>query len=70
MKRVLVRRAAVAQMTVVSPEGVGFIVLHRVQVGGPDPHKGGHYISRVEALRCSDLPCGGQAHQNLWLTRV
>src|SRR2546425_12729736 len=30
---------------------------------GPDPHKGGHYIChRLGEIRCSDPPCGGQAH--------
>jgi hypothetical protein len=28
----------------------------------PDPYKGGHYRSRVEAPTCSDPPCGGQAY--------
>src|SRR5215471_9557296 len=33
-------------------------------VNDPDPHKGGHYISSSRlAQKCSDPPCGGQAHE-------
>src|SRR5437899_6947426 len=37
---------------------VQFIFLHRAQVGEPDPHKGGHYISLIEEVICSDPPLG------------
>ena len=39
--------------------------LSQEEEGGPDPHKGGHYMSHVETPICSDPPCGGQACQKM-----